>query len=284
MSIACRTALAVLGMMVASGCGGSTSSDGQSTGSGGTAGREEPPGAGTGGGVAVDAGSAASAGTDRGGAHGVGGDGAAAGTAMVGGSAGSSEGRGGSAGSSEGRGGSSEGGGGSGGASAGHAGVSGGSGVDPTTPLSLCVVALRIADTDPNECCAAPFPATVEQVVADEWLVVYPHPQADFCAMVNCVTPVPASRVAAPGPDGQCQFVDECETAEDCTTAINYRGWCPCPEALPVDLVESDPCVATDSLPSLQCTGYADVYCEPCPTNAPIPACQDTDSGYMHCG
>lgn len=117
-----------------------------------------------------------------------------------------------------------------------------------SAPPTGCIVAWRV-----DQCCAYAIAASAEQVAADPCLMPYPlhgaipaecQPDPDVCANVDCAQMPPPTRVAGLV-EGQCEFIDECATAEDCELATNMAQCCVCAEAFPKGLAERAPCVVS---------------------------------------
>ncbi|MFH2006566.1 MAG: hypothetical protein ABI333_08280 [bacterium] len=148
-----------------------------------------------------------------------------------------------------------------------------------------CVIAIRT-----DNCCEAAQAASLIEVESDNCLELWP-PMWDHvpqncldawdpqCAYIDCMPGPPRWRIAGCNASGTaCVEQPECQTASDCTLAIDTRKCCPCPEGVPPALVDRDPCF----IPHPQ-GGNAPQYCYPtmCPempcsqcTNNP-PRCID---------
>ncbi|MCA9671708.1 MAG: hypothetical protein KC503_39185 [Myxococcales bacterium] len=154
--------------------------------------------------------------------------------------------------------------------------------VPPTIPPSNgeCAVAIRVDD-----CCQAPQPVALADVLADECLVLwedrYNIPEAckkrwpKRCELVDCASAEPLSRVAK-RIGGVCKYADECTTNTDCTVATNTRTCCACPEVVPRALLPINECLhehnATPSGPwPKRCLQPCpEVLCAPCGVPASV--------------
>jgi len=109
-------------------------------------------------------------------------------------------------------------------------------------------------------------------------------PGAIDCTMVNCIRAEPPSRIVAENTAGECVFIDECSTADDCVVATDHHWCCSCPEVFPAALLASDPCVSVTYVGSeAGCADCTAVDCAPCTAIHPVPACADTTAGYRTC-
>lgn len=139
-----------------------------------------------------------------------------------------------------------------------------------TSPPGECVIAIRTDD-----CCQLPVPVATAQVDADPCLVLWPpvYPldascRAKWpseCDRVDCRDERPPSR-AVERVDGVCQFVDECQTIDDCVFATNMRVCCPCADVYPPGLVAQDVCLVLEGqqVPSACLPDCTNVQCEMC--------------------
>lgn len=171
--------------------------------------------------------------------------------------------------------------------------VSGGAGAGGASSSIECVIAVRV-----DECCSEPRAKSQAELEADGCLTEYPLslteaeivercPEADrsACALVDCAAPEPPSRVVAADADGTCQFVNECESAGDCTVALALDRCCPCPESFPNTLIEEEHCIvpiAASFRPS-DCVFCAGALCAPCPPVEGTPVCESIDAGPARC-
>jgi len=113
-----------------------------------------------------------------------------------------------------------------------------------------CVIGIRT-----DNCCEAAFATTLNAIVQDPCLDIWPSlwertPEAcrdawdPECAYIDCMPGPPRYRIAdCTAPDGVCEMVPECVDASDCVLGVDHRKCCPCPEGMPPELVERDPCI-----------------------------------------
>jgi len=112
-----------------------------------------------------------------------------------------------------------------------------------------CVIGIRT-----DNCCEAAFATTLDAILSDPCLVPWPMvwdeiPQACMdawdpeCAYIDCMPGPPRWRIAdCTAPDGVCEMVPECSVADDCVLGVDHRKCCPCPEGVPPELIDIDPC------------------------------------------
>lgn len=240
---------------------------------------------GSSGGEAGSGGQASSGGSTSGGASSGGSSASTGGSGS--GTGGAASGAGGGTGAEPGAGaaGEAEGGeGGSGGASGGSAGSGG-------APDDECVAAIRV-----DQCCAQAQPVPRSELEADGCLVLFPSglratelpdcpgydPEA--CAAVDCDGPSAPSRLVRADGGGACQFVDECETVEDCVQGLDFGTCCDCPAPMPRALVEDDECLAAvGSSDRPTCADCSNVLCEQCPELDTTLACTVPVDGLSRC-
>lgn len=141
-----------------------------------------------------------------------------------------------------------------------------------------CIAAVRV-----DNCCQPAFPATHDDVAADPCLVYWPpwsqqipQPCLDqwdpVCAVIDCAPNPPASR-AMECSDNVCDFIPECDGADDCTLLVDFRQCCPCPEAWPASMADHDPClVRPGNQPPSSCIPPEcfEVMCEQCPPDPTV--------------
>lgn len=146
-----------------------------------------------------------------------------------------------------------------------------------------CVIALPVHD-----CCLAAYPATHDDIDEDPCLLYwsqwsYEVPETcqeqwrPECASFDCAPSGPPTRGVQCGTDG-CQYVEECNTVEDCALLLDTRQCCPCPQAWPAFMATHDPCLIHpgEQTPVGCPPAYCDtVLCEPCPSDM-IMECQGT--------
>lgn len=247
-------------------------------------------GAGSGAGTSSSGGSGGGSGAGSGGAGSSGASAGAGGTSTggggFGGSGGTSAGMGGmTAGTGAGAigGGSAEGG--AGGMSAG----TGGSDQDAGPLDDECVVATRLDD-----CCPRWYTMSRDEALSDPCALAIGEPapsgdEANGCAPQVCTDVLcqelgdPPSRVARPGPSGECIYADECNAEASCVIAMDITRCCPCYTSMPKELVDREPCLveATMSARPAQCTfpqACALVDCAECPEQPAEPSCLVRDS------
>lgn len=152
----------------------------------------------------------------------------------------------------------------------------------------MCVIGIRT-----DNCCEAAFATTLGAIAADPCLDPWPSlweqiPQScsdawdPECAYIDCMPGPPRWRIAeCTAADGVCEMVPECSSASDCVLGIDHRKCCPCPEGVPPELVEADPCITlheggSTTVP-VACypTMCPEMPCAQCPLNPP----QCTDDG-----
>ncbi len=154
----------------------------------------------------------------------------------------------------------------------------------PSIPkMPRCVVAIRT-----DNCCQAPKPALVSEVESDPCLMPIrqhrPRPRPSpscqkkwpaVCATMFCASPS-APSLSAAFVSGQCRYVDECQTRNDCMVAAFKDQCCACGDVFPKAMVLQRPCL--DGFPFTQpdlpvppnCSVNCDaVRCGPCPTMGP---------------
>ena len=149
--------------------------------------------------------------------------------------------------------------------------------VTQCTEDEQCVVAIRT-----DNCCEAAYPELRTTVQADPCLTRWPIqwdrvPQTCMdawdpeCDYIDCMPAPPQWRTAGCN-QGGCMLRPECESASDCTLALDTRKCCPCPEAVPPLLIAQDPCFVSPQ------GGNAPQWCYPtaCP-EMPCEACRDND-------
>ena len=176
----------------------------------------------------------------------------------------------------------------SGGAPSGGAGGSVGGGLP--LPRAECVVAVHA-----DQCCTPPVAVSAAVMATNPCLVPYglqslpaairACPDAERCLMVDCISPAPPSRIAAPDPDagGACRFVDECATLADCVVATDLRGCCGCPTVFPRALALANPCISPPGPPAgLACNTCGPVVCGACLTPNPGGSCTEVGE-YLTC-
>jgi hypothetical protein len=149
-----------------------------------------------------------------------------------------------------------------------------------------CLIGIRT-----DNCCEAAFATTLDAVLQDPCLDVWPLlweriPQAcndawdPECAYIDCMPGPPRWRIAeCTAPDDVCEMVPECAAGTDCVLGVDHRKCCPCPEGLPPELVERDPCITpypdNGTTVPVECmpTMCPEMPCAVC-TNAP-PQCTE---------
>jgi hypothetical protein len=110
-----------------------------------------------------------------------------------------------------------------------------------------CLIATR-TDT----CCGEPFVINRHEMDYDPCVQPYFQPtylpecvarRPPECAWVDCAFTPPLTRVVGRGAEGRCQYLSECDTADDCLRASDLRQCCGCPDYVPRALVEADGCL-----------------------------------------
>jgi hypothetical protein len=132
-----------------------------------------------------------------------------------------------------------------------------------------CFIATR-TDT----CCPYPFVVSRNEMDEDLCVQPYDHPielpeciaRRPFgCTTVDCAYSEPLTRVVGRGASGECQYLTECDSDDDCLWVIDARDCCGCPAHYPRALVANNPCLKDPVSPSgADCTNpiCANVRCD----------------------
>jgi hypothetical protein len=149
-----------------------------------------------------------------------------------------------------------------------------------------CLLAVRL-----DECCSEPRPVTRAEFDAEPCyreILRGILPRDAYCPpipcpAITCGQSIP-SRVVEPTPDGECAFVSECATSQDCALGFDRTQCCSCAEAFPEALLSEDSCVTpVDTAPSNACAECGGVLCEPCGETWPS-GCLVHENGLNWCG
>jgi len=148
-----------------------------------------------------------------------------------------------------------------------------------------CVVVVRL-----DGCCIAPNAVPRESVRSDPCLMVLPPVEPSAPGAVcrpgcdeSCGFIEPRSRMAEPDPAGSCEFVSECDTAEDCVVLRDATSCCACPSAFPKAFAGESACLVAPGVPAPErCAGCAEIECDQCAAPNPL-ACLRSADGLGHC-
>lgn len=119
-----------------------------------------------------------------------------------------------------------------------------------------CVVAVRV-----DNCCGRVEAMRLAVVNADPcimlWPLIGPYPSECLarwekrCETVDCASSAPPTR-SATEVDGRCVFTSECQSSDECTSAINLRACCGCLQAVPRELLSLQKCLVQPNAPNAQ--------------------------------